>query len=360
MMRERKIKILDSKPVELGYVFPPEWYPHTATWFTWPRPEGISFPDFYDRVPDALIGLIKHIVPRERVHISVSNGNWQRIVEKEFTHNGCPMDNVRFFHIPSDEAWCRDHGPGFVLRKGRHGEMQAAIIDWDYNAWGHKYPRFEDDNLLPLRIAQALDLPAFQPNIVMEGGAIDVNGEGTLLTTESCLLNRNRNPHLSKRQIENRLKAYYGQKKVIWLRSGIQGDDTDGHVDDFARFISPNKVVIAVEQDPRDENYAVLQENLALLRQATDQDGVPLQIIEIPMPDIVEVKDQRLPATYANFYFINGALLVPTYGDTKRDQQAIEILQSHINDRQVIGVDCRDLIWGLGAIHCLTQQQPAW
>jgi agmatine deiminase len=359
-MSQRKVKILDSRPIELGYSFPPEWHPHSATWITWPRPEGISFPDFYERVPDNLVRIIKHIVPREKVCISVPNGNWQRIVEKEFEHNECPLENVRFFHIPSDEAWCRDHGPAFVLRKHRSGKMQAAIIDWDYNAWGRKYPRYEDDDLLPVRVGEALELPVFQPNIVMEGGSVDFNGAGTILTTESCLLNHNRNPNLSKRQIENRLKAYYGQKHVIWLKDGIVGDDTDGHIDDFARFIAPGKVVIAVEHDKDDENYDVLQENLVLLRKARDQDGKPLEVIEIPMPDIVELQGQRLPASYANFYFVNGALLVPTYDDKKRDRRALEILQSHLNDRQVIGIDCRDLIWGLGAIHCLTQQQPAW
>lgn len=359
-MAEPKVKILDSKPAELGYSFPPEWHPHSATWITWPRPEGISFPDLYERVPDNLMQIVKRIVPRERVCISVPNGNWQRIVEKEFEQHECPLDNVSFHHIFSDEAWCRDHGPAFVLRKGRNGKTQAAIVDWDYNAWGGKYPRYQDDDVLPVRVAAVLKLPVFQPNIIMEGGAVDFNGEGTILTTESCLLNENRNPNLSKRQIENRLKAYYGQKKVIWLRRGIVGDDTDGHVDDFARFITPNKVVIAVEHDPKDENYDILEENAALLREATDQDGNPLEVIEIPMPDIVEQQGQRLPATYANFYFVNGALLVPTYGDKRRDAQALDILQHHLPGREVIGIDCRDLIWGLGAIHCLTQQQPDW
>lgn len=355
-----KVKILDSKPVELGYTFPPEWHPHSATWITWPRPEGISFPDFYERVPDNLMQIVKAIVPRETVCISVPNGNWQRIVEKEFAQHDCPLDNVRFYHIPSDEAWCRDHGPAFVLRKRRSGRMQAAIVDWDYNAWGKKYPRYQDDDVLPVRVGAALDLPVFQPNIVMEGGSVDFNGHGTILTTESCLLNKNRNPHLSRRQIENRLKAYYGQKHVVWLKGGIVGDDTDGHVDDFARFISPTKVVIAVEHDKHDENYDVLQENLELLRSARDQDGKPFEVIEMPMPDIIELQGQRLPATYANFYFVNGAVLVPIYGDKKRDKKALQLLEQHIPDRKIIGIDCRDLIWGLGAIHCLTQQQPAW
>ena len=359
-MQRAKVKILDSKPAELGYSFPPEWHPHSATWITWPRPEGISFPDLYERVPDNLMQIIKQIVPREQVRISVPNGNWERIVQKEFAQHNCPLDNVRFFHIDSDEAWCRDHGPAFVLRKGRNGASQAAVIDWDYNAWGGKYPRYKADDEVPLHVAAALKLPVFCPNIIMEGGSIDVNGLGTLMTTESCLLNKNRNPDLSKRQIENRLKAYYGQKHVIWLRGGIMGDDTDGHVDDFARFISPTKVVIAVEHDPQDENYEILRENLSILLAARDQDGKPLQVIQIPMPDVVEQQGQRLPASYANFYFVNGALLVPIFGEANRDREALSILKSHLPGRKVIGIDCKDLIWGLGAIHCLTQQQPAW
>ena len=354
-----KYKLLDSKPIELGYVFPPEWHPHEATWITWPRPEGISFPDLYERVPDNLMQIIKQIVPREQVRISVPNGNWQRIVEKEFASHQCPLDNVRFFNIHSDEAWCRDHGPAFVLRKRRNGKMQVAIVDWDYNAWGDKYHRYENDDRVPLYVAESLKLPVFRPRVIMEGGSIDVNGMGTLMTTESCLLNKNRNPDLTKRQIENRLKAYYGQNHVIWLRGGIVGDDTDGHVDDFARFISPTKVVIAVERDPKDENYDVLRDNLSILLAASDQDGKPLQVIQIPMPDIIERQGQRLPASYANFYFVNGALLVPTFGCPNRDREALAILQSHLPGRQVIGIDCQDLIWGLGAIHCLTQQQPA-
>lgn len=354
-----KVKFLDSKPAELGYSFPAEWSPHSATWISWPRPEGISFPDLYERVPDNLMQIIKQIVARERLAISVPNGNWQQIVEREFAEHHCPLDNVQFHHIYTDEAWCRDHGPAFLLRR-RKGRTQAAIVDWDYNAWGAKYPRYKDDDVVPIHVAAALKLPVFLPHMIMEGGAVDFNGAGTILTTEACLLNPNRNPKLTKRQIENRLKAYYGQRHIIWLREGIVGDDTDGHVDDIARFISPSKVVIATERDEKDENYAILKENAAILREARDQDGNPIEVIEIPMPDVVEQKGQRLPASYANFYFVNGALLVPTYGDHRRDALALEILQEHLPNHKVVGIDCCDLIWGLGAIHCLTQQQPAW
>ena len=359
-MREANVKILDAKPADLGYSMPPEWHPHAATWISWPRPEGISFPGLYERVPDNLMHIIREIIKHERVCINVPNSNWQRIVEKEFEQHQCPLDQVSFYHIDSDEAWCRDHGPAFVLRPRPDGQPEAAIVDWDYNAWGCKYPRYENDDRVPLHIAEALGLPVFTPKVIMEGGSVDFNGHGTVLTTESCLLNPNRNPDLTREQIEDCLKAYYGQKHVIWLKGGIVGDDTDGHVDDFARFISPTKAIIAVEHDPADENYEVLQENAALLRAARDQDGRAFEVIEIPMPDIVEHEGQRLPATYANFYFINDAVLVPTYADKRRDAIALEVLQRHIPDRRVVGIDCRDLIWGLGAIHCLTQQQPAF
>ncbi len=209
-------------------------------------------------------------------------------------------------------------------------------------------------------MAEELKLPVFYPGIVMEGGAVDFNGAGTIMTTESCLLNKNRNPRLSKEQIEQYLKDYYGQRHVVWLGEGIAGDDTDGHIDDLARFISPTQIVTAIEDDPRDENYKVLKENLKRLRALKDPDGKPFEIIDLPMPGVVEHDGQRLPATYVNFYFVNGALLVPIYRNKANDRKALDILRKHLPGRQVIGIDCVELIWGLGAIHCLTQQQPAW
>ena len=350
-------RIINAKPASLGYWMPPEWYPHKATWLSWPRPEGISFPDRYHTVPANMAAIIKPIAARELVFIMVPNGNWERIVRQDLRANKCPLANVRFYHIRTNEPWCRDHGPAFILRNWR-GQTQAAIIDWKFNAWGGKYPDCADDDAAPTRIAQALGLPVFYPKIVMEGGSLDFNGSGTVMTTESCLLNKNRNPNLSKKQIEKFLKDYYGQKHVVWLGEGIAGDDTDGHVDDLARFISPNTIIAPVEEDPRDENYTVLQDNLRRLQLARDQDRRSFNIVQIPMPGIITQHGHRLPATYANFYFITGALLVPTYRHRRNDRRAIEILQKHLPRRRVIGIDCMELIWGLGAIHCLTQQQP--
>jgi agmatine deiminase len=348
-----RLKTLHLKPAEMGYSFPPEWALHAATWFSWPRPEGISFPGKYHTVPENLARIIREITPREQVHINVPNGNYQRIVQEQLTEHACPLRNIYFHHIKTNESWCRDHGPAFVVKGKR-----IAVVDWGFNAWGGKYPPYDDDDAVPTRIAEELKLAVFNPGIVMEGGAVDFNGAGTILTTTDCLLNKNRNPTLSKAKIERYLKDYYGQKHICWLGGGIAGDDTDGHIDDLARFINPTTIVTAVEDDPKDENYRVLKDNRRRLDSLRDQDGRAFQIVEVPMPGVVEYDRQRLPATYINFYFVNGALLVPTYRHRKNDRKALDIFQSHLPKRRVIGIDCTELIWGLGAIHCLTQQQP--
>lgn len=353
-----KLKVLDQTPAELGYSFPPEWHPHTGTWFSWPRPEGISFPDKYHTVPENLARIFREIAKREQVHVNVPNGNYERIVREQLKANGCPLRNIFFHHIKTNESWCRDHGPAFVLKQGRGGKTQAAIVDWGFNAWGGKYPPYDDDDNVPTRVAEELRLPVFYPKIIMEGGAVEFNGAGTVMTTEACLLNKNRNPGLSKREIERYLRDYYGQRHVCWLGDGIVGDDTDGHVDDLARFINPTTIVIAVEDDPRDENYKILEENRRRVAKLRDQDGRPFDVVEIPMPGVVEHDGQRLPATYVNFYFVNGALLVPTFGDRRRDRRALATLQKALPKHEVVGIDCVELIWGLGAIHCLSQQQP--
>ncbi len=356
-----KLKILKQTPASLGYTFPAEWERHSGTWFSWPRPEGISFPDKYHTVPKNLAAIFREIARRELVHINVPNGNYERIVKEQLRANGCPLRNVRFHHIPTNECWCRDHGPAFVGRKMENGKWKKgdwAIVDWGFNAWGGKYPPYDADDAVPTRVAEELGLPVFYPGIVMEGGAVDFNGAGTVLTTEQCLLNKNRNPGVSKKRIEQYLKDFYGQRHVCWLGEGIEGDDTDGHVDDLARFISPTTIVTGVEEDPRDANYKILRENLKRLKMLKDQDGRPFEIVTIPMPGVVEHEGQRLPATYVNFYFVNGALLVPTYRNRKNDRRALEILQRRLGGREVIGIDCTELIWGLGAIHCLSQQVP--
>ena len=376
-----KQKLLLKTPAKLGYTFPAEWEPHAATWFSWPRPEGISFPGKYQTVPENLAAIIKQIVPREQVHINVPNDNWEFLVRQQLKTFGCPTKNVFFHYIKTNESWCRDHGPAFVVKERGNGKT-AAIVDWGFNAWGGKYPPYDDDDAVPTRIAEEFGLPVIYPPVrragfsphgsrpdmrakartpnpvIMEGGSIDVNGAGTLLTTTDCLLNKNRNPNLTKTQIEQYLKDYYGQTHICWLTGGIDGDDTDGHIDDLARFITPRKIVVGIESNPKDVNYKTLRSVRKQLDALRDQDGQAFEIIEIPMPRPVIHDGQRLPATYVNFYFINGALLVPTYRDRKNDRKALEVLQSHLPKHKVIGIDCVELIWGLGAIHCLTQQQP--
>lgn len=350
-------KLIRATPASLGYTFPPEWARHTGTWFSWPRPEGISFPGRYHYVPAALARIIREIVKREQVHINVPNENWANIVRKELVRHRCPTGNVYFHFIRTNESWCRDHGPAFVVRR-RRGRREMAVVDWGFNAWGGKYPPYDDDDAVPTRIAEELGLPVFKPGIVMEGGSVEFNGRGTVMTTEACLLNPNRNRGMSKRRIEKYLKDYYGQAHVVWLGEGIAGDDTDGHVDDLARFVDPRTIVVAVEDDPRDANYKVLKENLARARSLRDQDGRLFNVVPLPMPGVVEIEGQRMPATYLNFYFVNGALLVPVFGQGN-DRAALEVLRDLLKTRRVIGIDCRELIWGLGAIHCLSQQQPA-
>jgi agmatine deiminase len=340
-------------PAALGYRMPAEWEPHTATWLSWPRRKGISFPDSFDRVMPALRAMVEALIESERVCINVRNGAHE--AEAREVLRGLPAERISFYLVPTNEPWCRDHGPIFLTRDGASAPL--AVVDWDYNAWGNKYPPFDLDEVAPTRVAKILDVPVFYPGMILEGGAIDVNGAGALLTSESCLLNKNRNPNLSRQEIEQRLRNYLGVCDILWLGDGIAGDDTDGHIDDLARFVSESAVVTVVEENRGDENYEPLQKDLARL-QAMKVGGRALDIITLPMPNKIMREGLRLPATYANFYIANTCVLVPTFADPA-DQVALSILRECFPDRLVIGIDCRELIWGLGAFHCLTQQQPA-
>lgn len=343
-------------PAQLGFHMPAEWAPHSGTWFSWPRPEGISFPGKYDTVPPVYAELIKALAQVERVFINVWHAEMEAWVRKLLLELKVPLERVEFHHFPAYEPWCRDHGPIFLTRT-RNGQHERAIVDWGYNAWGEKYPPYDLDDAVPQHVAKLRNLPLFSPEIVMEGGSIEVNGRGTLLTTEACLLNPNRNPQLTRNEIEQYLKDYLGVTHIVWLGDGIVGDDTDGHIDDLTRFVNPTTVITAVEADRGDENFELLQENLERLKTAKDQDGKPLRIVELPMPGRIEFDGQRLPASYANFYIANGLVAVPTYRDPN-DRKALEILQSLFPDRKVLGIDSTELIWGLGSFHCISQQEP--
>jgi agmatine deiminase len=345
------------KPAQLGYRMPAEWEPHIGTWFTWPRPEGISFPDKYDPVPAVYSELIKRLVTVEEVHINVWNEEKEAIARELLRTYGTPLDRVHFHHFPAYEPWCRDHGPIFIVRE-KNGTRERAIVDWGYNAWGGKYPPYDLDDEVPQHVGRYRNLEVFLPGIVMEGGSIEVNGKGTLLTTTACLLNPNRNPHLNQQQIEQYLKDYLGARNILWLGEGIIGDDTDGHIDDISRFTDQHTIVTVIEEDPADENYELLNENLKKLKTFKDQDGQPFRIVTIPMPGIVQHEEQRLPASYANFYIANEMVLVPTYRNAN-DRRALDTLQTLFPTRKVIGIDSTDLIWGLGSFHCISQQEPA-
>jgi agmatine deiminase len=346
-----------ATPDALGYRMPAEWETHLGTWLTWPRREGISFPEKFDAVLPIFAQVIRHLVQVEQIDINVWNAENEAEAQEFLLEAQIPKEMVHFHHFPAYEPWCRDHGPIFLVRES-HGKHERAIVDWEYNAWGGKYPMFDLDDKIPQHVAALRGLPLFSPGIVLEGGAIDVNGRGTLLTTESCLLNRNRNPHLSQKEIAKFLRDYLGVRNVIWLNEGIVGDDTDGHVDDLARFVNPTTVVTSIEENLDDANHQALQENLLRLRMARDQDGRLLRIVKLPMPGFVEHQGQRLPASYANFYIANNIVLVPTFR-SGNDAVALEILQKEFPNRRVIGLDCTELIWGLGSLHCITQQEPA-
>jgi len=333
---------------------PAEWEPHEATWLSWPRRNGISFPGVFDAIHPVLAKMVDALADSEHVCINVSSRDHEREVREVLRRNRACTDHVHFHHIPTNEPWCRDHGPIFLTRAG---DPKPAIVDWDYNAWGWKHPPFDLDDVVPTEIGEALGLKVFYPGIVMEGGSFDVNGAGSLLTTNSCLLNPNRNPDLTKSEIEQKLRDYLGVSNILWLGDGIDGDDTDGHVDDLTRFVSRTAVVTCTEDQEDDPNYEPLHENLAKLREMDAEDGNPLEVHALPMPGKIVRDGQRLPASYANFYIANQVVLLPTFGDSA-DGWAASVLQTVFPTRKVIGIDCRDLIWGLGAFHCLTQQQP--
>ncbi len=330
---------------------PAEWEPHAATWLSWPRREGISFPESYDAVMPTFRAMVQALIDSEPVCINVCNGAHE--AEARSALQGLALERVTFHMIPTDEPWCRDHGPIFLTRKE---EPRIVVVDWDYNAWGGKYPPYDLDEVVPTRVAEKLGLSVFYPHMILEGGSIDVNGTGALLTSESCLLNPNRNPSLARAAIEERLRDYLGVQEILWLGDGIEGDDTDGHIDDLTRFVTERTVVTVIEEDESDNNYKPLQANLERLKKMR-LSGEPLDIVTLPMPRKILRDGLRLPASYANFYIANSCVLLPVFADTN-DGPAISTMERLFPTRRIIPIDCRELVWGLGAFHCLTQQQP--
>ncbi|WP_437228886.1 agmatine deiminase family protein [Planctomicrobium sp. SH661] len=343
-------------PSALGYRMPAEWEPQEAIWLSWPV-RLATWPGKFEPVPRIFAEIARHVTDSELVRINVTDEEMESRVRTLLTECQVRMDRVRFHRNPTNDSWVRDHGPIYLVRE-QDGKRTRALTNWGYNAWGNKYHPHNLDDAVPLRIAEEFGETVFSNKMILEGGSVDVNGAGVLLTSESCLLNPNRNPHLSRDQIEEQLKGMLGVGKILWLGEGIVGDDTDGHVDDITRFVSARTIVTAVEEDPSDVNHDALQENLKRLQTMTDLDGRPFEIIPLPMPSAVEHAGVRLPASYANFLITNGKVLVPTYR-CERDQVALNILSRLFPGREVVGIDSTDLVWGLGAIHCVTQQQPA-
>lgn len=340
-------------PKEQGYYFPAEFAKHTATWLSWPHKEA-SWPGKIETVYPIYSEFIKRVAEGELVNINVIDEAMKNKAIGHLQKANADFSKIKFFYHPTNDAWCRDHGPAFLIHPTQKKKM---IVDWGYNAWGGKYPPFDLDDVIPTLVAKHYNVPVVEPGIVMEGGSVEFNGRGTLLTTTACLLNPNRNPHLTQQQIEEYLYNYYGVSHILWLGDGIVGDDTDGHIDDLTRFVNEDTVVTIVEADKKDENYALLQENLKMLKTMRLENGKQVNIVELPMPAPVIYEDQRLPASYANFYISNKYVVVPTFRD-KNDDRALDILQQCFNDRKVIGLDSTDIIWGLGSFHCLSQQEP--
>lgn len=343
-----------ATPKSLGYAMPAEWERHAATWLAWPH-DPDTWPDRVPQVEKIFLQLIEALTPGEDVHLLVKDAATERRVEAALRRRR--VDGCRIHRISTADSWIRDYGPIF-LRRRVDGRAESAYLDWRFNAWGNKYESLKADDDVPRRLQPLLQRPMFEPDLVLEGGSIEVNGDGTLLTTEQCLLNPNRNPGSSREQIEHALGDYLGVEKVLWLREGIEGDDTDGHIDDVARFVDPTTIVCAVEEDETDSNAAILRANLERLRSMTDARGRRFKLVALPMPGRVEGADGRLPASYANFYVANQVVLLPVFGHAN-DAEAERVLRGLFPTRRVVPINCEPLVWGLGTIHCVTQQQPA-
>jgi agmatine deiminase len=384
-----------SSPAPPGYRMPAEWETHAATWLAWPHHQG-DWPGKFEPIPWVYAEVIRHLARHERVELIVNAAAAEKQARRLLERANALSANVRFHHWPTNRVWTRDSGCTFVVGSrletgalatrpepnrrppGRSRSPQAiatagetassllplAAVKWRFNAWA-KYSNWRHDEKIGERMAQASQAHAVRAvvgsqRVVLEGGSIEVNGQGTLLTTEECLLSKvqQRNPGMKRADYARVFGRYLGIKNVIWLASGIVGDDTHGHIDDLTRFVAPDTVVTVVESDPQDPNYEPLRENIRRLRTATDQDGHPLAIVELPMPAPMIFEKRRLPASYANFYIANGVVLVPVFND-RNDRLALDIMADLFPEREVVGIYSGDLVWGFGTIHCMTQQEPA-
>jgi agmatine deiminase len=379
---QAKSSMSRAKPTDKGPRMPAEWEPHEATWLAWPHYRD-DWPGKFEPIPWVYAEIIRHLAGHERVDLIVSDAASEKRARKVLDRANAASENIRFHRCPTNRVWTRDSGCTFVItqsfaRPDRRGRLSPRVstrdkggalaselgaVKWRFNAWA-KYSNYRRDEKIGSLMAKTANARELRPvfgkhRVVLEGGSIDVNGQGTLLTTEECLLSKvqQRNPGMKRKDYEKVFADHLGIKNVIWLNSGIAGDDTHGHVDDITRFVARDTVVTAVETNPDDPNYEPLRENIRRLRAATDQDAQPLAIIELPMPAPVIFEGRRLPASYANFYIANGVVLAPVFNDPN-DRFALDILADLFPDREIIGIYSGDLIWGFGAMHCMTQQQP--
>ncbi len=350
---------VEETAAALGFRMPAEWERHDATWLAWPH-ERTDWPQKFAPIPWVYAEIVRHLARVEKIRILVQDRDLEQKARRVLQKAGVEMQAVEFFPIRTDRSWTRDFCPMFV--RSQSGEI--AALDWRFNGWA-KYDNWQNDDCVTDMLIAQLHLRSWRPfwnnrRIVLEGGSIDVNGAGTVLTTEECLLSdvQARNPGFSRRDMETIFRDYLGAPHTLWLRQGIAGDDTHGHIDDLARFTGPRTIVIASEEDPQDANYEPLKENLALLREMRDQNGEPLCIRTLPMPEPVLFNGQRLPASYANFYIANRLVLIPVFNDPN-DRVALNTLAELFPDRRIVGIASTDLVLGLGTLHCMTQQQPA-
>lgn len=341
-------------PKESGYRFPAEWELHKATWLSYPHSDSYSWPGTLERIFPTYNAFIKELSKGEQVCINVRDENLKDKVIADLIATGVDLSRLTLLIHPTNDAWCRDHGPAFLVNPA--AKEPKVIVSWRYNAWGEKYDHDLDEQI-PRLIGDYLKIPVCFPGIVMEGGSVEFNGKGTLLTTTQCLLHENRNPGLLQHEIEEVLRNFYGVEQILWLDDGIEGDDTNGHIDDITRFFKEDGVITMVEPDRSDPNHSNLHENLKKLKSFRLLSGKQLDIAEVPMPVPVIYEGQRLPASYANFYISNDAVIIPNFR-CKQDDMAMRILEDCFPDRRIIGIDSTEIIWGLGSFHCLSQQEP--
>ena len=340
-----------NNPLQLDFIMPAEWEKHSAVWLAWPY-DKTTFPERVEKVEQKYAEIIKALSCGEVVKLLVLDEEMKKRAESVLKKAGVEMPQVIFFVTLYADVWIRDYGPTFIKNN-----KQVASVKWNYNVYGLKFPDLLKDNEVFLNLKDAVGVEMFQPSIFMEGGAIEVNGQGTLITTKQCLLNPNRNPNLNIKQTEEYLKSNLGVNNIVWLEEGLINDHTDGHVDDIVKFVNEDTILCAYEDNPSDENFVILDNNYKVLEKSLDQNGKSFNLVKLPMPHMNYADGTKAPVSYANFYIGNKVVLVPTYNDPS-DATALQIISSYFKDRKTIGIDCRDIIYGGGAIHCITQQQP--